>query len=55
MRSKYRISYYEDEYNCVAETEVECEESEIKEITDKYYLDNLRDKDISGANWNIIE
>jgi len=51
---KYLVNYYEDIYSCVCEIEIECEENKIKDFVDKYYEENLKHLDISGANWREI-
>jgi hypothetical protein len=48
---KYKVCYYEDEFTCVAETEIECEEDEIHKKTDEYFEKNLQHLDIAGAKW----
>lgn len=54
---KFKIVYYEDFFTSIASTIVECnDESELSELTDKYYKENLAHLDsIAGANWNRIE
>ena len=48
---KYKVYYYEDEFTCVAETEIICEENEIKQMTDAYFEKNLQHLNIAGAKW----
>lgn len=54
---KFKIVYYEDFFTSIASTIVECnDESELSELADKYYKENLAHLDsIAGANWNRIE
>ena len=50
----YKVYYYEDEFTCIAETEITCEENEIKKLTDEYYENNLKHLDIAGAKWSKV-
>ena len=53
---QYEIIYYEDEFTSVARVIVECNnESEVKEMADSYYEENLSYLDIAGAKWYKID
>ena len=51
---KYLVSYYEDEYTCAHEIEIESNEEEIKEKVDEYNEENLKNLEIAGANWREV-
>lgn len=52
---KYIVTYWEDEWTCVAEVEMEAEnENELRAKADKYYEENLTDKNVCGARWNEV-
>lgn len=51
---KYLVSYYQDEYTLIHETEIECNENEIRDKTNKYYEENLQHLEVAGAKWREI-
>lgn len=53
---KYEITFWEDQFTMVDEIVVEANDvNELKYLADKYCEENLKDKEIAGANWIIVE
>lgn len=54
---KYLITYYEDEFTIVAETEVAVNNIvELESAADKYYKENLEGKhNLCGCRWTRID
>lgn len=52
---KFRVTYWEDEWSCVAETEIEAfDETDLKIKANNYYDSNLKNENIAGARWAEI-
>lgn len=52
---KYLVTYWEDEFSCIAEIKIEAEnEDEIRAKANKYYEENLLDTNVGGAKWDEI-
>lgn len=50
----YKVSYLEDFFTIIEETEITCTDDEIKELADKYYEENQeRLADVVGVNWEV--
>lgn len=55
MMKKFKVTYWEDEWTCAAEVEIEAtDESDLKAKVDAYYESNLKNENIGGARWSEI-
>ena len=54
--NRYRVTYWEDEFNCVCEVEIDAEDEKgLKTKVDEYAKTNLDIESLAGAKWRKIE
>ena len=50
--NRYRVTYWEDEFNCVCEVEIDAEDEKgLKTKVDEYAKTNLDIESLAGATW----